>query len=300
MQTDDAGWMKWSFTMKHVVLCLAMGLAGLGSAGASSAWGQASEIQSAAPAQVAGQTQEQKGRKLLDEMVEALGGDAWLNRKNVQETGHLARFFRGGPTGAVVDFNAIRQFQTASLPEAQRIGFLTDKSMILPGKKIDVVQIWKGGQGYEVTFKGKSELPKDQVADFYRRQNHSVESVVKNWLKAPGVMVIAEGGSTVERRLADKVSVLSADNDAVTLELDATTHLPLRRTFQWRNETFNDFDKDAEEYDDYHLVQGLPTAYTVSRYHNDDLTSQTFFLKFAYDVELAPETFNQDLLVKKK
>ena len=35
----------------------------------------------------------------------------------------------------------------------------------------------------------------------------------------------------VERRLADRVSVLTANNDAVTLDLDAATHLPIQRTF---------------------------------------------------------------------
>jgi hypothetical protein len=269
---------------------------GMTIAGATTLWGQASEIPSAQPKQLTGATQEQRGRQLLDEMVEALGGDAWLHRKNVQETGHIAYFFRGAPTGQVTDFARIVQFQ----PQAERIGFLTDKSVIFPGKKIDVVQIWKDGQGLEVTFKGKTSLPAEQVQDFYRRKHHSVEAVVGEWLKAPGVEVVAEGASTVERLLADKVSILSAENDAVVLELDATTHLPLRRTFQWRNETFKDFDEDAEEYDDYHVVQGLPTAYTLTRYHNGDMSSQIFFLKFAYDVDLPPETFNIDVLVKKK
>jgi hypothetical protein len=283
--------------MKKVVLSVALALA---TAIPHPLWGQASEIPSAAPTQPAGQTPEQRGRKLLDQMVEALGGDAWLNRRNMQEYGRIARFFRGAPTGITANFNAIHQFAGDNRPEAERVGFITDKSMILPGKKIDVVQIWTGDAGYEITYKGKSPLPVDQVTDYYRRRDHSIESVIRTWLKAPDVVVIAEGNSMVERRLADKVTVLSADNDAVTIELDAATHLPLRRTFEWRNETFKDHDEDAEEYDDYHPVQGLQTAYTLTRYHNGDMNSQTFFNKFEYDVELPPETFTQDILKKKK
>jgi len=162
------------------------------------------------------------------------------------------------------------------------------------------VQIWKDGQGFEVTYKGKTSLPKEQVDDYFRRQRHSIEAVVHDWLKAPGVMVVYEGTSTVERRLADKISILSADNDAVTIEIDINTHLPLRRTFQWRNDTFKDFDEDAEEYENYHTVQGLPTAYTITRYHNGDMASQTLYLKFEYDVALPPDEFNIDVLVKKK
>jgi len=104
----------------------------------------------------------------------------------------------------------------------------------------------------------------------------------------------------VERRLADKVTILSDNNDAVTVDIDSSTHLPLRRTFLWRNETFKDQDEDAEEYADYHTIQGLPTALTISRYHNGDMASQTFLLKVEYDVNLPPDNFNIDILVKKK
>src|SRR5690242_18204769 len=142
-------------------------------------------------------------------MVAALGGEAWLNRKDMQFHGRVASFFQGRPNGMVIEFDAWHRFPDATHPEAMRIGFLTDKSMILPGKKIDVVQIWTGGKGYEITYKGKTELPKDQVEDYYRRQAHSIEDVVHNWLKASGVMVLYDGSSTVERRLADQVTILS-------------------------------------------------------------------------------------------
>ncbi|HMF54258.1 MAG TPA: hypothetical protein VK593_07905, partial [Edaphobacter sp.] len=168
-------------------------------------WAQASAIPSAGSEGSGGLSQEQRGKKLLDEMVEALGGQAWLDRKDMQISGRTASFFRGAPNGTVIEFTGWRRFPEAAQGQAERIGFLTDKSMILPGKKIDVVQIWKDGNGYEVTFKGRTTLPKEQVADYYRRQNHALESVVRDWVKAPGVMVIAEGSTMVERRVAEKL-----------------------------------------------------------------------------------------------
>jgi hypothetical protein len=270
--------------------------------------GQARDIPSAAPKQAVGESQEQRGRKLLDQMFEALGGDAWVNRHNMRVLGHIGRFYQGAPNGTVIDFTAIRQFASQSpnqspgqdRPDAERVGFLTDKSMILPGKKIDVVQIWINNTGHEVTYRGNITLPKDQIEDYYRRQDHSIESIYRVWLKTPGVMVLDEGGTMVERRLTERVSILSANNDAVTLDIDVATHLPRRRTFQWRNETFKDYDEDAEEYDDYHTIQGLPTAFTITRYHNGDMSSQTFYTKVEYDVDLPPDTFNPNVLLKKK
>jgi hypothetical protein len=262
-------------------------------------WPQASAIPSAAPGNSSGSV-EQQGKKLIDQMIEALGGQAWRDRKDMQVTGRTAAFFRGAPNGTVIDYTGWRRFPTASEGGAERIGFLTDKSMILPGKKIDVVQVWKDNNGYEVTYKGRTTLPKDQVADYYRRQNHSIESVVNDWIKAPGVMILSEGQTMVERRIADKVTILSANNDAVTIELDASSHLPLRRTFRWRNETFNDFDEEAETYSDYHDVQSIPVAYTTTRYRNGEMINQRFLTKVALNQGLSPDLFNPDLLLKKK
>jgi hypothetical protein len=261
---------------------------------------QAGDIPSASlPSRDSGD-QEKHGRQLLDQMVTALGGEAWLNRVDKSELGRTAAFFRGAPNGIVVDFSAAQRFPTATLPEAERIGFITDKSMILPGKKIDVVQVWTTDNGYEVTYKGRTTLPKDQVEDYIRRRNHSIENVIRVWLKIPGVMVLSEGTTMVERRQADQVTILSPDNDAVTIRIDSNTHLPLRRTFKWRNETFKDFDEDAEEYDDYHTIQGFPTAFTISRYHDGDLTRQVFYSKVQYNQNLSPDLFDPDKLLQKK
>jgi len=264
-----------------------------------SAMAQASAIPSADPSDPKGLSQEQLGKKLIDQMVEALGGEAWRTRKDLQVSGRTAAFYRGAPNGTVIDYTGWRRFPDATQGGAERIGFLTDKSMILPGKKIDVVQVWTGGNGYEVTYKGRTTLPKDQVADYYRRQDHSIESVVEKWIKAPGVMILSEGSTMVERRIADKVTILSANNDAVTLELDASSHLPLRRAFKWRNETFNDFDEEAETYDDYHTVQGIPTPYNITRYRNGDMVNQRFVTRVVYNQGLSPDLFNLDLLPKK-
>jgi hypothetical protein len=267
---------------------------------------QASDIPSAAPPTAAdlGQTSEQRGRALLDQMVAALGGPAWLNRTSMQLEGRTAAFFQGAPDPGVIEYHEIIRFPDPNakppLPEAERVGFLTERGMIMPGKKIDVVQIWKEGHGYEVTFKGQTDLPKDQVEEHYRRLAHSLEEVVDTWIKAPGVMVLAEGTGMVGRRIADKVTVLTANNDAVTIELDATTHLPLRRTFQWRNQQFKDFDEDTEEYDDYHTIQGLPTAMTITRSKNGDMVSQRFLTKVTYNVPLTPALFDPATLLPKK
>lgn len=252
---------------------------------------QASDLESGAPRVGSNETPEQRGRALLDLMVTALGGDAWLDRTTVEIEGRTSSFFHGQPNPGVVEYRELHRLPYSGLPEGDRIEFT---------KKHDVIQVWTATTGTEITYKGINPLPKDQVEDTLRRRNHSVEEVVHTWLKMPGVIVLSEGSTMVERRPADKVTILSPNNDAVTLELDATTHLPLRRTFEWRNEQFKDHDIDEESYTDYQVFDGIATPMNITRYRNGDMISQIYLKKVQYNQPMNPNLFDPDKLLEKK
>ncbi|HUZ04686.1 MAG TPA: hypothetical protein VMU62_04965, partial [Acidobacteriaceae bacterium] len=82
---------------------------------------------------------------------------------------------------------------------------------------------------------------------------------------------------------------------SVTLETDAQSHLPLQISWDWRDPQFHDKNHDAEDYDDYHTIDGLPTPFTVTRYHNGDMTNERFVYSAAYNVPLRPDMFDADI-----
>ena len=275
-----------------------LGLALLAGAGTASAQG-AGDLKSAAPDTVPGETQEQHGKRLLDEMVKALGGDAWLNKKTSYSEGQVAAFFRGTPTGSVVRFVQYKKFATASSPELTRTEYLTVRGMIAPGMKKDVAHLWTADNGYEVTYKGQTVLPEKQVQDFMRRRAHSIEEVVRTWMKLPGVVILYEGQDTRDRHPIDKVSILSPNNDTVELELDQNSHLPLERAFEWRNDQFKDHDVDEEVYGDWREFQGVMTPMNTTDYRNGDMASQLFFTKVRFNDPMSDDLWDRTKLLKK-
>jgi hypothetical protein len=223
---------------------------------------------------------QKKARATLDAMVAALGGQRWLTLTSSMELGRTSGFYQGKPTGMTAEFYEIQKF-----PDQIRIEL---------GKKRDVVEIILGDQAWEVTYKGKRELPKDQVQELIRRRAHSIQTAMRVWLNDPRTVLIYGGQNLVERHLADQTTLINAENDSITIQTDAETHLPLRRSYQWRDPLYKDKNTDAEEYDDYHVVDGMPTAFTITRYHNDDMTNQRFLSRAAYDIALTPDMFNPD------
>lgn len=286
MSTAELSW-RVKATMKPLVFTTALGLALLLPLPMLA---QASTIPSAAPPDASGKTQEQRGKNLIDQMIQALGGPLWLNRRTMKEEGRSAAFFHNMPNGNVVLFWSFRQFPVDGQQDLERVEYT---------KKRDVVHIWTRDTGYEVTYKGKTTLPDPGRSDHLRRQAHSVEAVVHTWLKQPGVIVLDEGTDMVDRRLVNKITVLGANNDAVTIDLDANSHLPRRVSFQTRNATFKDFDEDYDTFDDYHDVQGLPTAYNITHYHNGDMVNQVYLTSASYNEPISPDAFNPDVPLKK-
>ena len=187
---------------------------------------------------------QKKARATLDAMVAALGGQRWLTLVSSMEQGRTSGFYQGKPTGMTAEFYQITKF-----PGQTRIEL---------GKKRDVVEIINADHAWEVTYKGKKELPLDQVQDLIRRREHSLQTAMRVWLNDPETVLIYNGQNLVERHLADQVTLINSKNDSITLQMDAETHLPLRRSWQWRDPLYHDKNTDAEEYDDYHRHRRPP------------------------------------------
>ena len=222
----------------------------------------------------------QQARVALDAMVQALGGQTWLDLKSQMRQGHVAAFFQGKPSGGTTKY-----WEFHVWPDKDRIEYTAHR---------DVLQFYIGRQGWEVTYRGKKELPQEQVDDYMRRRAHSIETAVKVWLKDPKTILIYEGQHLAERHLAEQVTLISVENEAVTILMDKQTHLPLRRSFEWRDPLYKDKNLDAEEYDDYHPVGGFPTPFTTTRFKNGDMISQRYLDHATYNEELAADFWSVD------
>jgi hypothetical protein len=115
---------------------------------------------------------------------------------------------------------------------------------------------------------------------------------LRNWLNQPGIALLYEGQGVAERKQVDKVTILSAKNDAATISIDSNTHLPLRVAFTWRDPQYRDRVEEAEGYDNYRLVQGIMTPFSVTRYKNGEPVNQRFLTETRYNQSLADPVFD--------
>jgi hypothetical protein len=218
-----------------------------------------------------------KAKQILDDMIRALGGEAYLSMQDMTVEGRTYAFYQGKPRGLGMLY--WRYWQAP------------DKDRYELTKERDVVNLYVGDKAYETTYKGTVTLDPKQLDDYLRRRDHSLEWVIRNWLPAPGTMILYDGTAIVEQDLVDKVTVLTANNDSVSIAVNPRSHLPVRKSYSYRDPIDRQFDEEAEVYSNYKMVQGINTPYATVRMDNGEMSNQRFVNKVSYNTGLAATLF---------
>jgi hypothetical protein len=218
-----------------------------------------------------------KARQLLDQMIDALGGEAWLTYKTSAQQGRSYAFYHGNPTSEGAIFWRFYEYP--------------DKERRELSKQRDVVYIYNGGKGYEKTFKGTASDDDKTVQEVVRRSRHSLEVVLRQWLKDPTTLLFYDGQSVADQQLVDVVTLLNKDNDQLSIGIEIHTHLPINKRYSWR-----DPDKykveDETIYGNYRKVQGIETPYTVTNKRDGEIIGQSFLSHAEYNTTFVPGFFD--------
>jgi len=255
-----------------------------------------------APADVTDSENSRKARALLDQTIQALGGQAYLTADNKGEEGRWYSLYHGQPRGEGVQYRQFFHF-----PDQDRLELLGRGTVFLPlplfgsvdvitvghqKKSADFVVIHNGDKGYEISNKGTAAQDKDDLKSYLRRRQHSLQIVLRKWIHDPTMQYFDEGLAIVDGKPTDQVTVLNNQNDAVTVYLDQNSHLPVKTSFTWRDPKDKQRNTEEEIYDNYRLVQGIMTPHSITRTFNGEMSHQRFINTVRYNLPLPESTFD--------
>jgi len=226
------------------------------------------------------QTNARKARALLDQAIQALGGQAFLTIRDKQEEGRTYSFYHGRPTS-----NGVLFWRFVEYPSKERIEIT---------KQRDVAYLYVGDKGYEVTYKGPHAVEKKDLEDYLRRRKYSLDTLLREWINDPGVALFYDGNALAGNLPAEQITLINSKDEAVQLFLDIETHLPIKKSYTWRDPVDKERNVEEEIYDNYRLVQGVMTAYGFTRFFNGDMQSQRFVNAAHYNAGLNEAMFDPD------
>ncbi len=195
----------------------------------------------------------------------------------MQQQGRTYSFHHGHPTS-----NGVLFWRFVEYPDKERVEVTQQR---------DVAALYIGDKGYELTYKGAHALEKKDLDDYLRRRRLSLETVLRTWVNDPGVALFYEGNSLAGTLPAQQVTLINAKNEAVSLYFDVDTHLPIKKSYKWRDPVDKERNVEEEIYDNYKPVQGVMTPYSFTRYFNGDMQTQRFINSAQFNQGLNPAMF---------
>ena len=231
--------------------------------------------------QVASADQEnvRKAKAIIDQGIQALGGNAYLNWQDVSQEGRSYSFHHGQANSLGTLFWRFKKF-----PDKERIELT---------KKRDVVEIFNGDKGFELTYKGIRNLDeKDELEPYLRRRHFSLDLVLRQWVNQPGTALFYDGQTVAAQKETDQVTIMNNKNEAVTVNFDSQTHLPVKKSFTWRDPVDKQRNMEEEIYDNYRRVGEVMTPFDVTRMFNGEMSAQSFLTSASYNQGVSDGLFD--------
>jgi hypothetical protein len=219
-----------------------------------------------------------RARALLEQGIQALGGQAYLTVHGYQEQGRVYSFYHGRPTS-----NGVFFWRFVEFPDKERIELTPQR---------DIANVYVGGKGYEITYKGVREVEKKDLDDYVRRHKFSLDIILRTWVNDPSVALFYDGNALAGSLAAQRVTLINSKNEAVSIYFDIDNHLPIQKSYSWRDPADREKNTEEETYNSYRPVQGVMTPFGFTRYFNGDMQTERFVTSASYSQELNAAMFD--------
>ena len=214
-----------------------------------------------APATSPDQENARKAKALIAQAIQALGGQAYLSIRDVEQQGRLYSFHHGRESGGGVFWSFVE------FPDKERVEITKER---------DIAELYVGDKAYELTYKGARPIEEKDRSEYMRRRRFSLETVLRTWVNDPSVVLLSEGMAIAAQHPSEQVTLINAQDESVTLYFDSDTHLPVKKSFSWRDPVDKQKNLEEEVYENYRAVSGIQAPYNITRYFNGDMARQRF------------------------
>lgn len=225
-----------------------------------------------------------KAKALLQQMIQALGGNAYLDVKDSTCKGMLGQF---GHSGALSSYEIFWDF--VKLPDKDRTEF---------SKKRNIIQISNGDRGWVLDRGGVSDEPADEIQDNQRELKLDVDYILRYRLNEPGMIFRYWGPDVVDLKEADWVELDDAEGHEIKIAIAKLTHLPIRKEVAMRDPVTHMRTEEVDYYSNFHTVDGVTMYFQQTRIRNGLKVFQVFYDPSGckFNTGLADSFFTKDAL----
>jgi hypothetical protein len=219
-----------------------------------------------------------KPAQVIDQMLAALGGSAFLDAKDIHTSGRFFAFTRGQLSGSDI-FNDYIKF-----PDMERTEFGLPSN---PNKRTATIN--RGKEGWKIVGKKDAE-PQGvgEAEEFLKSFKTSFDYVLRFVLEQKQSTLQNLPSEIIDFKRIDVVEVRDPDKNRIRFYIDRDTHVPVKMQVRRTDES----KLHEEQYSNWHKFQGVMTPMYVSRLTDGVKTMEIHLDTAIYDSGLSDNLFS--------
>src|SRR5215469_8831977 len=212
----------------------------------------------------AAESHEERGTRVINQALEALGGEAFLHMDDRVESGRAYSFYNRQLSGLSKATIYTRYLAPNPGKVAQR-----ERQAFGKNQSSGAVLFTEEG-GWDITFRGARPLDDQRYQNYVDSTLHNIFYILRQRLKVPGMQLYSQGSDIFENLPVEIVDITDADGRTVTVYFSQSTKLPVRQLFKRRNPEFKDFDQEMTRFAKYRDGGGVKWPWDIRRDRNGE------------------------------
>jgi len=239
----------------------------------------------------AAETAQQRGKRVVYEALQALGGDAYLHMEDRVESGRAYSFYLERLQGLslVKIYTRYLAPVPGKLSQRERQAFFKDESAAV---------LFTENGAWDVTFHGAQALEDKRYTSYKDATLRNVFYILRQRLNEPGIDFYSRGADLYESRPVEIVDITDADGLTVTVYFNQLTKFPERQIFKRRNPDYKDFDTEVSTFANFHNVNGVRWPISIRRERNGDKIFELYSDSVQINKDLKDDLFSLPVKVK--
>jgi hypothetical protein len=227
-----------------------------------------------------------KGKQVVLDAVEGMGGPKFLSMKNRIETGRAFSFYREQVTGlslATIYTEYLDHVPPKGLAVREREAF---------GKKQDYSVLFLEDQGYEINFRGARPVSDETWKKYEKTTGANIFYLMRQRLNDPKLSYDFVRSDVVLNTQVNIIDIADGSDNPIRVYFDGNTKLPIRQESSAWDPVGRGRTKEVTDYSKYREVNGVQWPYVIHRERNGEVIYEIFAHSVEIDATIPPKTFD--------
>ena len=235
------------------------------------------------------ETRQEKGKRLIEQALEAIGGDSFLSIRNSVRSGRAYSFYNRQVRG-LARITLYDRFDAAKLDADP--DWLPISRREVYTEKGDYYALFLNGKGYEITYRGAAPQPEDYMQKYRLAARRDIFFFMRYRMNEPGLYYYYTGTEIIDNTPCDAVDITDADGEAISVYLRQSDGLPLSQQYLRRDPKTRVPYEERSVFGRYREVGPNLLPSVIRRERDGDQVFELFASSYEINTKIDPKIFS--------